>query len=191
LAQITACEWVYLTSGPGDREPEWKVTSFAREVGMSDSTSQHGAGTSGSSSPPQVDVSLIEDPHVRRSVRAVVQQNHIMEMRLRQQQQEIEAQERVIVGVNAFEEGNQDSEIDILRIGNEPEARQRQRLAELRQKRDDARVQKSLEQLRQAAREHKNVVEPMLECVRSYCTLYEIRHALEEVHGAYKEPIFF
>jgi hypothetical protein len=57
---------------------------------MSDSTSQHGAGTSGSS-PPQVDVSLIEDPHVRRSVRAVVQQNQAMEMRLRQQQQEIEA----------------------------------------------------------------------------------------------------
>ena len=107
------------------------------------------------------------------------------------QQQEIEAQERLIVGVNGFEEGNQDSGIDILRIGNEPEVRQRERLAELRQKRDDARAQKSLEQLRQAARDHKNVVEPMLECVRSYCTLYEIRHALEEVHGAYKEPIFF
>ena len=31
----------------------------------------------------------------------------------------------------------------------------------------------------------------MLECVRAYCTLYEIRHALEEVYGAYREPIFF
>jgi methylmalonyl-CoA mutase N-terminal domain/subunit len=35
------------------------------------------------------------------------------------------------------------------------------------------------------------VIEPMLACVRAYCTLYEIRHALEQVHGAYKEPVFF
>jgi methylmalonyl-CoA mutase N-terminal domain/subunit len=107
------------------------------------------------------------------------------------QQQEIESQERLIVGVNAFQEGNQDSDIDILRIGNEPERRQRERLAELRQKRAHSRVESALAALRQAAREHTNVIEPMLECVRSYCTLYEIRHALEEVHGAYKEPIFF
>jgi methylmalonyl-CoA mutase N-terminal domain/subunit len=31
----------------------------------------------------------------------------------------------------------------------------------------------------------------MLACVRAYCTLFEIRHALEEVHGAYREPLFF
>jgi methylmalonyl-CoA mutase, N-terminal domain len=37
----------------------------------------------------------------------------------------------------------------------------------------------------------ENVIEPMLECVRAYCTLFEIRHALEEVYGAYREPIFF
>ena len=80
---------------------------------------------------------------------------------------------------------------EILRIDDQPEARQRQRLAELRQKRDDARVKSALEQLRTAAREHTNVVEPMLECVRAYATLYEIRRALEDVHGAYKEPIFF
>ena len=107
------------------------------------------------------------------------------------QQLEIESGERVIVGVNAFEEGNQHSDIEILRIDDQPEARQRQGLAELRQKRDNARVQTALELLRKAAREHTNVVEPMLECVRAYATLYEIRRALEDVHGAYKEPIFF
>jgi methylmalonyl-CoA mutase, N-terminal domain len=37
----------------------------------------------------------------------------------------------------------------------------------------------------------ENVIEPMLDCVRAYCTLFEIRHALEEVYGAYREPIFF
>jgi methylmalonyl-CoA mutase N-terminal domain/subunit len=107
------------------------------------------------------------------------------------QQQEIESNERLIVGVNAFEEGNKQSDIDILRITDAPEQRQKQRLADLRQQRDDIRVKTTLENLRQAARQKKNVIEPMLECVRAYATLYEIRHALEDVYGAYREPIFF
>jgi methylmalonyl-CoA mutase, N-terminal domain len=45
--------------------------------------------------------------------------------------------------------------------------------------------------LREAGAAGENVIEPMLECVRAYCTLYEIRHALEQVYGAYREPIFF
>ena len=79
----------------------------------------------------------------------------------------------------------------MLRIGDAPEKRQRQRLAELRSARDDQRVRQALEQLRQAGERDANVIEPMLECVRAYCTLFEIRHALEEVYGAYREPIFF
>jgi methylmalonyl-CoA mutase N-terminal domain/subunit len=31
----------------------------------------------------------------------------------------------------------------------------------------------------------------MLDCARSYCTLYEIRQVLERVYGAYHEPVFF
>jgi methylmalonyl-CoA mutase N-terminal domain/subunit len=107
------------------------------------------------------------------------------------QQLEIESGQRVIVGVNAFEEGNQHSDIEILKIGELPEQRQRERLARLRESRDPKRVELALGALRQAARDQRNVIEPMLECVRAYCTLFEIRHALEEVHGAYKEPIFF
>ncbi len=107
------------------------------------------------------------------------------------QQQEIEAGDRTIVGVNDFEEGNHDSDIDILKITDAPEQRQRQRLAELRARRDQARVDQALEALRQAARNHQNVIEPMLDCVRAYATLYEIRHAMEDVFGAYREPIFF
>jgi methylmalonyl-CoA mutase N-terminal domain/subunit len=108
-----------------------------------------------------------------------------------QQQREIEQAKRVIVGVNGFEEGNHDSDIDILKIGGEPERLQRERLASLRQTRDAARCEHALDRLRSAAREGTNVIEPMLDCVRAYCTLFEIRHALEEVHGAYREPIFF
>jgi methylmalonyl-CoA mutase N-terminal domain/subunit len=107
------------------------------------------------------------------------------------QQRALESGDHIIVGVNAFTEGNDGTSIDILKIGEEPDRRQRERLAELRARRDARKVEASLNALREAAKRRQNVVEPMLEAVRSYCTLYEIRHALEEVHGAYKEPVFF
>jgi len=104
---------------------------------------------------------------------------------------EIEAGRQKVVGLNAFTEGGDDSDIEILKIGEGPEARQRERLAGLRDRRDDARVASTLARLREAARDGENVLEPMLECVRAYCTLFEIRYALEKVHGAYREPVFF
>ncbi|HUE77187.1 MAG TPA: methylmalonyl-CoA mutase family protein [Longimicrobiales bacterium] len=107
------------------------------------------------------------------------------------QQREIESGERVIVGVNEFTGGNDEAAIDILKIGDEAARTQDARLAELREKRDDARVEAALERLTQAARDDRNVVEPMLDCVRAYCTLFEIRHALESVFGSFREPVFF
>ena len=64
-------------------------------------------------------------------------------------------------------------------------------MAQMRARRDDAAVARALDQLRAAARAGTNVIPPMLEAARAYATLYEIRHALEEVFGAYQEPIFF
>jgi methylmalonyl-CoA mutase N-terminal domain/subunit len=107
------------------------------------------------------------------------------------QQRDIESAERVIVGVNAFTEGGDDSDIEILRIGDAPEKRQRERLAHLRHSRDDEQVAQALERLRAAGAAGGNVIEPMLDCARAYCTIFEIRHALEETYGAYREPIFF
>jgi methylmalonyl-CoA mutase N-terminal domain/subunit len=107
------------------------------------------------------------------------------------QQRAVESGEQIVVGVNAFTEGNDESSIDILKIGAAPELRQRERLAELRERRDTAQVERTLDTLRGAGERGENVVEPMLACVRAYCTIHEIRDALERVYGAYKEPIFF
>jgi methylmalonyl-CoA mutase N-terminal domain/subunit len=107
------------------------------------------------------------------------------------QQQAVESGEELTVGVNAFTEGNEDSAMEILKIGGAPEKWQRERLAELRGRRDTTRVEATLDALTLAARRGDNVIEPMLECVRAYCTLYEIRFAMEKVFGAYREPIFF
>jgi methylmalonyl-CoA mutase N-terminal domain/subunit len=107
------------------------------------------------------------------------------------QQREVESGVRVVVGVNRFTEGSGDIEIDRLRIDADVEERQRHRLAELRAGRDHEEVARALEALTEASRGHENLVPRILDCARAYCTLFEIRHAMEEVFGSYKEPVFF
>jgi methylmalonyl-CoA mutase N-terminal domain/subunit len=64
-------------------------------------------------------------------------------------------------------------------------------MAELRRRRDGAQVERALAALTAACRGDENVVPRILDCARAYCTLYEIRHAMAEVFGSYKEPVFF
>ena len=109
----------------------------------------------------------------------------------RRQQEEVESGRRLIVGVNEFTRGSGDIEIDTLRIDPRAELRQRERMAELRQRRDPARVEASLAALGRAAEDGMNLVEAILECSRAYCTLYEIRHAMEKVFGSFREPVSF
>ncbi len=106
------------------------------------------------------------------------------------QQWEIEQHRRVIVGVNEFVTDEPELTIPILKIGD-TEAEQRERLAGLRAMRDKGRVEKALASLRTAAKTNENMMPHILEAARSYCTLYEIRAAMEEVFGAYREPVFF
>jgi methylmalonyl-CoA mutase N-terminal domain/subunit len=107
------------------------------------------------------------------------------------QQLEIERGERTIVGVNEFTVEGEELEIPLLKITEEAEIRQRERMAAMRQRRDQAQVDAALERLKEAARTTENVIPAMLDAVRAYATLYEIRAALEEVFGAYQEPVFF
>jgi methylmalonyl-CoA mutase N-terminal domain/subunit len=109
----------------------------------------------------------------------------------RRQQREVESGERVVVGVNDFHEGSEDPHIDVLKIDPSVEKRQRERMARLRGERDGARVEAALTRLEEAARGDGNLMPHLLECAHAYCTLYEIRHAMEKVFGAYKEPVFF
>ena len=107
------------------------------------------------------------------------------------QQLEIERGERVVVGVNDFVEGSGKIEIDVLRIDRSVEEKQRQRMANLRNKRDDGDVERTLQALESACTTDENLVPYILDCARVYCTLFEIRHAMENVFGSYKEPVFF
>jgi methylmalonyl-CoA mutase N-terminal domain/subunit len=107
------------------------------------------------------------------------------------QQWEIEQHRRVIVGVNEFVTDEPELTIPLLKVGEDTERAQRERLAKLRAERDDASCRQAIEALRTAARGTENTMPFILECARRYCTLYEIRAALESVFGAYREPVFF
>jgi methylmalonyl-CoA mutase N-terminal domain/subunit len=107
------------------------------------------------------------------------------------QQWEIEQHRRVIVGVNEFVTEEPELTIPLLKVGVDTEREQRQRLAHIRATRDSARCTTALENLRKAARGSENTMPHILEAARAYCTLFEIRAALEDVFGAYREPVFF
>ncbi len=107
------------------------------------------------------------------------------------QQWEVEQRRRTIVGVNDFVTEEGELTIPLLKVGIEAEREQRARMAEMRASRDDALVQGRLTALRDAAKTDANLMPFILDCARAYCTLYEIRAAMEEVFGAYREPVFF
>jgi methylmalonyl-CoA mutase N-terminal domain/subunit len=105
-------------------------------------------------------------------------------------QNEVESGRRVIVGVNDFVEEDEPA-VDILRIGEDADRLQRDRLRALRASRDSAAVASRLAALGSAALADENIIPAMLDCARAYCTLHEIRDVLERVYGAYREPVFF
>ena len=107
------------------------------------------------------------------------------------QQWEIEQHRRVIVGVNDFVTDDPELRIELLKISAETEREQRDRMAKMRAERDAAAVEKTLADLRAAAATDQNLMPFILDCARAYCTLYEIRAAMESVFGAYREPVFF
>jgi methylmalonyl-CoA mutase, N-terminal domain len=105
-------------------------------------------------------------------------------------QAELEQGRRTIVGVNDFVE-EAEAPVEILKVGDAAERTQRERMARLRATRDAGLVAQRLDGLRQAAAADQNIIPAMLDCARAYCTLYEIRHVLEEIYGSYREPVFF
>jgi methylmalonyl-CoA mutase N-terminal domain/subunit len=107
------------------------------------------------------------------------------------QQWEIEQHRRVIVGVNDFVTNEPELSIELLKVTEETEREQKERMAQMRARRDSALVEKRLIALGGAAKTSQNLMPFILDCARAYCTLYEIRAAMESVFGAYREPVFF
>jgi methylmalonyl-CoA mutase N-terminal domain/subunit len=103
-------------------------------------------------------------------------------------QQAVERGEQVIVGVNQF---TVDAEAppDLLRVDPAIEAGQRQKLADLRARRDNAKVAELRGQLESAARGSENLMPLFITCVENDVTLGEICHTLRGVFGEYRPNV--
>jgi methylmalonyl-CoA mutase N-terminal domain/subunit len=102
-------------------------------------------------------------------------------------QREIDADDRYIVGVNAYDD---DEPINIPLLEMDPEGYRRQasRLKRLRDERDNAAVGQALDRLRIACEGTENTMPYILDAVRQYATLGEIVDVMRAVFGTYQEP---
>lgn len=100
-------------------------------------------------------------------------------------QRQIENGDKVIVGVNKFSVAEEASE-DVFRIDDSIRTMQSAKLADLRARRDNAKVQSLLSALEARALTSENLMPLVVEAVENYCTLGEIADALRKVWGEYK-----
>jgi methylmalonyl-CoA mutase N-terminal domain/subunit len=106
-------------------------------------------------------------------------------------QLELDNKEKIIVGVNDFVEEDEKVDIPILTISPEVETKQKRRLAELRQSRNNDEVRRTLSELNRAATEGPNLMPRLLDCTRAYVTLGEMCNSLTEVFGVHEEIAVF
>ena len=99
--------------------------------------------------------------------------------------QEMEAGDRIVVGVNAYPEGNDEHQVEILQIPHELETTQCERLADFRRDRDDDATMRALDVIREDARAGKNLMPALVDGALARCTLGEMIQAMADVYGRY------
>jgi methylmalonyl-CoA mutase N-terminal domain/subunit len=106
-------------------------------------------------------------------------------------QSEVEARQRIIVGVNRYELEDEPPP-DILRIDPALESQQIERVQALRAGRDSNAASAALAQLKEdAAHEGRNLMPPIVDAARAYVTMGEMCDALRDVWGVWREtPVF-
>jgi methylmalonyl-CoA mutase N-terminal domain/subunit len=103
-------------------------------------------------------------------------------------QREIEDGARIVVGVNAFRNG-EPVHMPLLKADPRGYERHVRRLAEVRANRDSRAVGRALDQLRTAAQGTDNTMPCILDAVRLYATLQEIMDVFRDVFGVYRGPV--
>jgi methylmalonyl-CoA mutase N-terminal domain/subunit len=135
---------------------------------------------------------LIDSVEARGGARAAIErgdvQRDIQESAFRHQRQ-VEAGERVIVGVNRFPEEAEVPPADILRIDPEVERAQVARVRALRARRDPGPWQATLDALEARARDGGNLVPAMVDAVLAWATVGEVANRLRGVFGEHRETL--
>ena len=103
-------------------------------------------------------------------------------------QQQLDAKEKIIVGVNKYQVAPEERPLELLKIEPEVERGQIERVKKIKKERDQAAVKEHLGRVHAAARNGTNLMPPLIEAVKEYCTLGEISDIYREVFGVYRDP---
>ncbi|MCC6712342.1 MAG: methylmalonyl-CoA mutase family protein [Candidatus Dadabacteria bacterium] len=106
-------------------------------------------------------------------------------------QRELDTGIKTIVGVNKYVHEDEEVPIPLLKIEDEVEEGQRQKLADLKRRRDNKAVKARLEDILLAARRGDNLMPFIVDAVRDYATLGEISDIFREAYGVYRDPGYF
>lgn len=98
-------------------------------------------------------------------------------------QKRIEDNEVTKVGVNRFQINEEDRELEVFEVDPDTVARQKERLARVKNERNTEQVQASLKEIGQAAKTGENIMLPILNAVKAYATVGEIVKELKDVYG--------
>ena len=104
------------------------------------------------------------------------------------EQRDIEDGILKIVGLNYAASTYEPPPIELFHYPEEVETRQKARLAEIKSRRDNIRVEGTLEALKSACRRHVNIVPYTIECVRARCTEGEMFKAMKKAFGVWRPP---
>ena len=102
---------------------------------------------------------------------------------------EIDANERILVGVNKYSE--EEEQPDLLRVGSEIEIQQRKALKKLRTSRDKKKWEKALSAMKSAAETEKNLMPYIVTAAKAFATTGEISNTFREVFGEYRPKEVF
>ncbi len=105
-------------------------------------------------------------------------------------QQQIDSQEKTVVGVNKYEM-EEDISVDTLKLSPDLEEKQIAATREVKKNRDNDRVKACLDKVRDACKGSDNVMPHILDAVKEYASLQEICDVFREVFGVYRDPGMF
>ena len=107
-------------------------------------------------------------------------------------QDRVESGDRIIVGLNKFATPEQDGveEQDIFQVHERVETTQKQKLRELKARRNQEQVKVSLRRLKEAIDRGENLMPFIIEAVKSYATIGEICGIMRERWGEFKAPTY-
>jgi methylmalonyl-CoA mutase, N-terminal domain len=137
-------------------------------------------------------LALMEDVEARGGMARCIEEGYVQRLVLEEAYRHaraVETGERKVVGENVFVTGEEPPPTRLYQHDPRALTEQLERLDEVRARRSEAEVRRTLGRLKDAAAGAENLMPATVECVRAYATIGEVMGTLREVFGTYQEPI--